>query len=127
MTFCTKSRVVLCPVARDMVAQECIRGHGERYWLDCLTVMPDHVHLIVFPYETTTISEVLRLMKGASSYGVNSILGRSGPLWQRESFDRMIRSEESLSKKREYIFNNPVRAGLVARWEDYPWNWSPSL
>jgi len=88
--------------------------------------MPDHAHLIVMPFEET-IETVLGRMKGGSSYFVNRLLHRAGTLWQRESFDRMVRSEENLAKKREYVLNNPVRAGLVKRWEDYPWNWTPFL
>jgi len=87
--------------------------------------MPDHVHLITTPYEHSSIHEVLGRIKGASVHLVNRLLGRHGNLWLRESFDRMIRSADSLQQKREYIFNNPVRAGLVQRWEDYPWLWFP--
>jgi hypothetical protein len=68
---------------------------------------------------------VLARIKGASAFRVNQLAGRTGAVWQRESFDRIIRSDENLTKKREYIFNNPVRAGLVLRAESYRWNWSP--
>jgi hypothetical protein len=50
-------------------------------------------------------------------------LGRKGRLWQPESFDRVLRSSESLDAKMEYLLENPVRAGLEARWTDYPWLW----
>jgi REP element-mobilizing transposase RayT len=88
-------------------------------------VMPDHVHLIVMPYENSALAAVLRRMKGASSWFVNRHLATRGTVWQRESFDRIVRSEESLEAKREYLLNNPVRAGLVARWGAYPWFWFP--
>jgi len=87
--------------------------------------MPDHVHLIVMPFEHSSITAVLRRLKGASAWFVNRHLRRKGPLWQQESFDRIVRSEESLDAKRYYLMNNPVRAKLVTRWEDYPWLWSP--
>jgi hypothetical protein len=54
---------------------------------------------------------------------VNRALGRGGSLWQDESFDHLLRSDESLRQKAEYICQNPVRAGLVEREEDYPWLW----
>ena len=41
------------------------------------------------------------------------------PIWQREFFDHVLRSSESRSEKWEYVRNNPVRAGLVARPEDW--------
>ena len=51
------------------------------------------------------------------------MFGRSGSLWQRESFDHILRRDEDLIEKAEYIANNPVRAGLVARPEEYRWLW----
>jgi hypothetical protein len=46
-----------------------------------------------------------------------------GRVWQDESFDHILRGDESLSKKMEYILQNPVRAGLVAKSQDYQWLW----
>jgi hypothetical protein len=48
---------------------------------------------------------------------------RSGPVWQDESFDHVLRSDESLKQKLEYIRQNPVRQGLVKKSEDYKWLW----
>ena len=126
VTFCTQAREILMQEARDVVLQSCTYDHGALCWIDCVVVMPDHVHLIVTPYDSSTVQCVLRRIKSASAYRVNRSTGRTGPLWQRESFDRMVRSEENLQKKREYIFNNPVRAGLVSRCDEYKWCWSPS-
>ena len=42
------------------------------------------------------------------------------PLWQAEIFDHVIRSEESLDEKWQYVCRNPERAGLVGRWEEWP-------
>ncbi|HVE71409.1 MAG TPA: transposase [Thermoanaerobaculia bacterium] len=94
-------------------------------WIDCVVVMPDHVHLIATPYEMTSITKILERIKGASAHFVNRLLARSGSLWQSESFDRIVRSGDCLDKKRAYIFENPVRKGLVERWQDYPWIWYP--
>ena len=51
------------------------------------------------------------------------LLGRSGAVWQEESFDHVLRSNESLAEKVEYVCRNPVRAGLVASVGEYPWLW----
>jgi REP element-mobilizing transposase RayT len=93
--------------------------------MDCVVVMPDHVHLITTPYDDVALCHLLDRIKGASVHLINRLLRRSGKLWQRDSFDRILRSDESLYAKREYIFNNPVRAGLVTRWQDYRWIWYP--
>jgi REP element-mobilizing transposase RayT len=126
VTFCTRAREVLPERMRAEVLAFCVRDHERRCWVDCVVVMPDHVHLIVTPYDDISLANVLRRIKGASAHRVNRLLGRIGALWQRESFDRILRSDQNLYEKREYTFNNPVRAGIVTSWQDYPWTWSPS-
>ncbi|MFP5247570.1 MAG: REP-associated tyrosine transposase [Thermoanaerobaculia bacterium] len=123
VAFCTRNRAILPPGARTLTLASCVYDHEKICWLDCAVVMPDHVHLILMPYEQTTLPKVLARIKGASSYFINRLLNRRESTWQDESFDRIVRSAESLTKKRDYLFNNPVRAGLVTHWQDYPWIW----
>ena len=123
VTFCTYGRQILPPPARTLTLASCIHDHGTLCWMDCVVVMHDHVHLVVQPHESATLARILDRIKGASAHRVNRLFRRTGSIWQRESFDRMVRSEESLRKKREYVFANPVRAGLVGRAEEYPWVW----
>jgi REP-associated tyrosine transposase len=90
--------------------------------------MPDHAYMIFLPLfdeknELFTFEEILGPIKGASSHSVNKALQRQGHVWQDESFDHVLRSEESLDAKIEYVRQNPVRRGLVARPEDYKWLW----
>ncbi len=93
--------------------------------------MPDHVHLIVTPlYSGDTlhsIAEITHGIKGASAHKINRLLNRSGQVWQRESFDRVLRREESIRVKVEYMIQNPVRAGLVKAAAEYRWLWVPGL
>jgi len=124
VTYCTAKREVLSPGARTLVLRYCTAEHLTSCWVDCVMVMPDHVHLTILPYEMASLAGLLGRMKGRASYAVNRVLGRAGPLWQRESFDRIVRSDENLDKKRAYILDNAVRAGLVERREDYPWWWT---
>ena len=51
---------------------------------------------------------------------------RAGPVWEEESFDHVLRSDESLKEKCQYIRQNPVEAGLVKVPEDYRWLWVES-
>jgi len=67
--------------------------------------------------------EILKAIKGASAHAVNRQAGEHGALWQEESFDRIIRSSESLDAKVAYILENPVRWGLVSHWRQYRWLW----
>jgi REP element-mobilizing transposase RayT len=96
--------------------------------LHAVVVMPTHAHLLFTPLRnaegwTVSLPEVMRLIKGRSAHFLNRLLDRHGPVWQQESFDHVLRSNESLSEKVNYIGQNPVRARLV-RWEvDYRWLW----
>jgi hypothetical protein len=62
-------------------------------------------------------------LKGASAHTVNRALKRTGAVWQQEWFDHQLRSDESLRQKADYVIANPVRAGIVARPEQYRWLW----
>jgi putative transposase len=97
--------------------------------LRAVVVMPDHVHVIFVPRtnvdnsEVTSLARITKAMKGASAHLINRRLGRTGRVWQEESFDRVLRSSEKLDEKVAYVLENPVRDGLVANWHDYPWLW----
>jgi REP element-mobilizing transposase RayT len=121
VTFVRRERVPLPPAARDIVMTCLQHDHERTYWLHAGVVMPDHVHILITPSEPWTLSAIMKRLKGVSARQVNQLLGRTGPLWRDESFDHMLRSDESLAEKAEYIRQNPVRAKLVARPTDYPW------
>ena len=48
--------------------------------------------------------------------------GGAGRLWQRSSYDHVIRYNKSVEPVVHYVLNNPVRKGLVRDWEDYPYS-----
>jgi REP element-mobilizing transposase RayT len=63
-----------------------------------------------------------RWFKGRTSRVANEILGRKGKhLWQDESFDHWIRSDQELRELNEYVERNPVKAGLVKHPAEWPW------
>jgi REP element-mobilizing transposase RayT len=91
------------------------------YQLCAYVVMANHVHLLVLP--RVNPSKLLHSLKGFTAREANRTLHRTGePFWQRESYDHWIRDEREFERVRAYIENNPVRVGLVARAEDYPWS-----
>ena len=59
--------------------------------------MPDHVHLVLTPAPDGnsffSVAEIMQGIKGASAHKVNRLLNRKGQVWQRESFDRVLRRE----------------------------------
>ena len=116
ITFCTGGPLLLPEEARDLVLAHCLRERGVRVDLFAVVVMPDHVHLLLkalrdkdgWPFPSV---EIMQSLKGVTAHHINKLLHRSGPVWEEESFDHVLRSDESLKEKREYIRQNPVRAG----------------
>ena len=129
VTFCKNYRgEPFSPEVRRSILQCCLRGDGYRFHLHAVVVMPEHVHLLLTPLSDDSglpygLPSILKSLKGASARSVNKLLNTSGPVWQEESFDHVLRSQQSLEEKVEYIRQNPVRRGLVSRPEDYPWLW----
>jgi len=91
--------------------------------MHCAVIMPDHVHLLITPYDVLSLPKAIGRIKGASAYQINKVRLSSAHVWQREYFDRIVRSDESLSAKADYIWNNPVRKRLVATGDEWPWFW----
>jgi putative transposase len=87
------------------------------------TVMPNHWHALLAPDPNCTysLSAILKRIKGRTAKTVRRLVGGSGPVWQREWFDRWVRNEAEFVKTVNYIQQNPVKSGLVSRYEDHKW------
>jgi len=106
------SCVMARPAVAAIVARELVKWHSNTCELDTWILMPNHFHALVEVSADQSLSQVVQQWKGASARYVNRELGRTGPLWQRESFDHIVRSARQLDHFRRYIAENPVRAGL---------------
>lgn len=99
-------------------------GRGEElghYQLDSYVVMPNHVHVLLWPW--VPLARITGGIKGVSAHAANATLGRVGMhFWEDESFDHWVRNQAELDRIRAYIEGNPVTAGLVKRPEDWPWS-----
>lgn len=96
--------------------------------LHAAVVMPDHVHAILLAMrydggKLWSIPQMMQNVKSVSAHRINELLGRSGPVWQRECFDRIVRSQESFREKHAYLVENPRVAGLVEDPLQYRWLW----
>jgi REP element-mobilizing transposase RayT len=85
---------------------------NQRYEVFCFVVMPNHCHVVVKPLAGFELEKVLESWKGYVAHEVNRRLKRNGPLWQEESYDRIIRDEEHLFRVIQYIGNNPAKVNL---------------
>jgi REP element-mobilizing transposase RayT len=108
------SCVLKQPNLAERVIEAMHAGDGTNHELGCYVVMANHVHAIVRPLVPgeNDVEDVLRIWKGRSAYEINQQRGASGALWQRESYDRIIRDEEHLWRVIQYIGRNPKNAGL---------------
>jgi len=135
ITFSTAERRPLSPIARQIVLDCILHWNGNRYELFAVCVMPDHVHLLLEPQikETGTagepvffsLTEILHTLKSFTAHQVNKSEQRCEPVWEKESFDRMIRSERDLQEKFQYIVRNPREGGVAEPGGEYPWVWWP--
>jgi putative transposase len=107
---------------------------GKRYDLLCSCIMPNHIHLIIDttgfgkagPLQNNGLLSLTRILASLKSYTAhesNKLLHRSGQFWQQESYDHVIRDSEELRNMIRYVLNNPVKAGLVRFWQEWPWTY----
>ena len=95
--------------------------HLKHYELHAFVVMANHVHLLATPLVEP--SKLMHSLKRFTAGKANRMLGLVGqPFWQDESYDRLVRNEQEFDRIVNYIEMNPVKAGLVAKPEDFPWS-----
>lgn len=82
---------------------------GDRYLLDEFVVMPNHVHVIVYPIGGNDLGAVVKSWKWHTAREINLLLGRTGAFWQVEPFDHIVRDQEHLERFRAYIRDNPAK------------------
>lgn len=123
VTFCTHRRRKLLATnsVNDALVEFAIRAKAEH----CIAVgryviMPDHLHLFVRGTNDFRLSQWVGTLKQYLAKTIALTEG-SQPIWQRGFFDHLLRSEESYGQKWSYVRENPVRAGLVERAENWPY------
>ncbi len=90
--------------------------------------MSNHVHTILKPVfknkeEVYSLAEIMHTHKSYTANEANKILGRRGQFWQHENYDHYVRDLDEYNRILAYILNNPVRAGLVKDYHDWPYYW----
>ena len=116
--------------------------YKQEYKLLGYTVMPDHIHLIIWPFGNSTVSDIMRdfkeftakrIIRQAEVEGIEDWskafrqageeTGRSNnKVWQDSFWDENIFTERFLRQKLNYVHRNPPRAGLVEGPADYPYS-----
>jgi putative transposase len=104
---------LLIDVLRSLVAEHRFKVHD-------FVIMPDHMHLLVEVHEEMTIEKAMQLIKGRFSHRLSHEIGYKGEVWQRGFTEVQVMNKEAAETHRKYIAENPVKAGLVAHGEPYP-------
>ncbi len=104
---------LLIDVLRSLVAER-------KFELHDFVVMPDHVHLLITVHDEMTIEKAMQLIKGRFSHRLSHEFGYPGEVWQRGFTEEQVMNRESFDAHREYIAQNPVKAGLAASADEFP-------
>jgi type I restriction enzyme R subunit len=97
---------------RALVAESFRKGADERYQLHSFVIMPNHVHLLLRPYAGESLANLVGGWKKFTARQINHFEGRTGQVWAKSYFDRLIRDPEHLARVIRYIRKNPQKAGL---------------
>jgi putative transposase len=134
VTFNThgRQRILASAAVHDAFGDYCRRATEFRIGVGRYVIMPDHVHLFVcFGAGCDgTLSDWIKGLKrqldlSLATSGAQRIRLEGQKLvsfWQPGFHDHLLRSDESYSGKWDYVFQNPVRAGLVSRAEEWPYS-----
>ncbi len=116
------------PRLASVVSESLCFRNGRVYTLFAFTIMSNHVHIVFRPQEKEngvpySLSGIMMSIKRRTARECNTILGRQGQFWQHESYDHVVRDQREFERIIRYVLDNPVKAGLAERWEDWPWNY----
>ena len=98
-------------VNANVVEQALSHFDGERYRLGSYVIMANHVHIIISPVAGYELSDILHSWKSYTANELNKSTGRSGAVWQDESYDHVVRSSEQLAYYTNYIQKNVKQSG----------------
>ncbi len=136
------SSILVHPLITNMILENWHHFSGKLYDLIEWVIMPNHVHLIIKEYINCNIDDILNKWKSFSSkqiinlskfiendidfykYNKEALDGliKSKIIWQRSYWDHYIRNDEEFLNKIDYIHQNPVKAGLVSKAEDWQYS-----
>jgi putative transposase len=100
------------------VMRSCVEA--KRFQIHDFVVMPNHLHLLITVGSDTTIEKAVQWIKGGFSYRLKRETGYAGEVWQQGFSEVRVKDSESDLRHREYIAQNPVKAGLVDSPEKFP-------
>ena len=110
------------PKIAAMVQDALLFHDQKKYRLTAWVVMPNHGHMLCTPRSGYNLAQIMHSIKSFTASDANKVLRRAGHFWQKEYFDRYIRNARHFAKVVAYIENNPVKANLCEKPEDWPFS-----
>jgi putative transposase len=111
------------PEVADMVQKAIVEGYAYLYKLWAYVIMANHLHVLLKPKPGFSLEIITKHLKGFTAHEAHLLLGRSGEtFWQDECFDHWPRDDDEFFRIVDYIENNPVKAGLVTKRENWLWS-----
>jgi putative transposase len=92
------------------------------YQLHEFVLMPDHLHVLLTPGETTSLEKAVQMLKGGSARLIGQALHFRWPVWQPGFHDRWIRDSREFFGCQDYIRANPVKARFVDKSNEFRWS-----
>ena len=122
LTFCTHNRSLLfvSPEHVQVVLEQIARvAEEQQFAVPAYCFMPDHVHIVAEGLEEcANLKSFVKLAKQCSGFHFRRRFGLT--LWQRYLYEHVVRDDETTEAIVAYVVENPLRAGLVERIDDYP-------
>jgi leucyl-tRNA synthetase/REP element-mobilizing transposase RayT len=109
--------------SKDIVMRSLMHFDGERCEVLGACVMSNHVHWIVRPRDGYELRELVASVKRFSATEINRHESMTGPLWDEDAFDHIIRDGRWLSAFLAYVARNPIEAGMASRVRGYAWTY----
>ena len=100
------------PAVSRLVGDSLLFFEGTRCRQLAFVVMPNHVHALFVALEPWSLSSILHRWKSYTAKRINELIGSSGAVWQKDSFDRIVRDVAHFERCVRYIRRNPAKAGL---------------
>jgi putative transposase len=89
------------------------------YLLHEFVLMPNHLHLLLTPSDSSSLEKALQLIKGGSSHEIHRVRENKSAIWQSGFHESRVRDHTDYKNKTDYIHFNPVAAKLVVQPQDW--------
>ena len=117
------------PEIADIVKEAMQYRDGTVFDLHAFCIMSNHVHAVFEPISKSDwqsdlpFSKIMQSLKRHTARQANIVLDRQGAFWQDESYDHVIRDNEEYTRIVNYVLENPVKAGLASKWDEWQWTY----